>query len=67
MSPYQKSIAYNRSIVVMGGVSKRGENRRENFGYKNQRQKPIHKKYKANESTSRHNPKEKRNQRINKQ
>jgi hypothetical protein len=33
---------------------------------KNQRWKPIHKKYKANENTNRHNPKKKKKQTINK-
>jgi hypothetical protein len=33
--------------------------------YKNQRWEPIHQKYKANESMSRHNPKEKQKQAIN--
>jgi hypothetical protein len=32
----------------------------------NQRWEPIHQKYKANENTSRHNPKKKQKQTINK-
>jgi len=31
----------------------------KNLIYKNQQWEPIHQKYKANESTSRHNPKKK--------
>ncbi len=38
----------------------------ENHGNKNQGQEPIHQKYKANENTSRHNPKKKQKQTINK-
>jgi hypothetical protein len=34
--------------------------------YKNQGHESIHQKYKANESTSRHNPKKKQKQTINK-
>jgi hypothetical protein len=34
---------------------------KKNHVYKNQGQKPIHQKYKANESTNRHNPKKKKN------
>jgi hypothetical protein len=36
-----------------------GSPRRENLAYKNQGWEPIHQKYKANESMSRHNPKKK--------
>jgi hypothetical protein len=39
---------------------------RKNLVYKNQEQDPIHQKYKANESTSKHNPKRKQKQTINK-
>ncbi len=33
--------------------------KKKNLAYKNQGQEPIHKKYKANENTRRHNPKKK--------
>jgi hypothetical protein len=36
--------------------------RKKNPVYKNQGLEPIHQKYKANESTSRHNPKKKKKQ-----
>jgi hypothetical protein len=38
----------------------------ENLVNKNQGWEPIHQKYKANENTSRHNPKKKQKQTINK-
>jgi hypothetical protein len=39
--------------------------RNKNPIYKNQGHEPIHQKNKANESTSRHNPKKKKKQIIN--
>jgi hypothetical protein len=38
----------------------------KNCVYKNQGREPIHRKYKANEDTSKHNPKKKQKQTINK-
>ncbi len=40
--------------------------KKKNPGNKNQGWEPIHQKYKANENTSRHNPKKKQKQTINK-
>jgi hypothetical protein len=40
--------------------------KKKNHVYKNQGREPIHQKYKANESTSKHNPKKKQKQTINK-
>jgi hypothetical protein len=40
--------------------------KKKSFVYKNQGWEPIHQRYKANESTSRHNPKKKQKQIINK-
>jgi hypothetical protein len=34
----------------------------KNHVYKNKREEPIHQKYKANENTSKHNPKKKQKQ-----
>jgi hypothetical protein len=42
-----------------------GEERRKTL-YIKSRMEPIHQKYKANESASRHNPKKKQNKTINK-
>ncbi len=39
---------------------------KNNPTYKNEGWEPIHQKYQANENTSRHNPKKKQNQTINK-
>jgi len=39
---------------------------RKNFVNKNEGWEPIHQKYKANENTTRHNPKKKQKQTINK-
>jgi hypothetical protein len=38
--------------------------KKKNIVYKNQGWKPIHQKYKAKESTNRHNPKKKQKQTI---
>ncbi len=46
--------------------SKWSHPQKKNPSYKIQGQEPIHKKYKANESTSRHNPKKKQQQTMNK-
>jgi hypothetical protein len=40
--------------------------KKKNPVYKNQGQEPIHRKYRAKESTRRHNPKEKQKQTMNK-
>jgi hypothetical protein len=40
--------------------------KKKNLVNKNQGREPIHQKYKANENTSRHNPKKKQKQTINK-
>jgi hypothetical protein len=42
------------------------QRKKKNLVYQNQGWEPSHQKYKANENTSRHNPKKKQKQTINK-
>jgi hypothetical protein len=59
------SVFQEASISVLGracgqSANQRVVNKKKNLVYKNQGWEPIHQKYKANESTSRHNPKKKK-------
>jgi hypothetical protein len=47
-------------------LGRKRKKKKKNHEYKNQGWKPMHKKHKANESTSRHNPKKNQKQTINK-
>jgi hypothetical protein len=47
-------------MVIIYTKKKKGKKRKKNHVNKNQGWEPIHHKYKANENTSRHNPKKKK-------
>jgi len=47
-------------------LGRKRKKKKKNHEYKNQGWEPMHKKHKANESTSRHNPKKNQKQTINK-
>jgi hypothetical protein len=60
-------LNFNTTLKVISYcIMREPDIRKKNPVYKNQGWEPIHQKYKANESTSRHNPKKQKTKASNK-